>query len=109
MGTSLALARYLRSTGKEVTCLLPDAPDEALDWMPGVKDMVLFDADPGKAQEALHRADVLFALDYNGMGRLGPMADAARRHGHLAHGGPPHGARRLPHRQGAQTPLQLHR
>lgn len=78
VGTSLALARYLRSTGKEVTCLLPDAPDEALDWMPGVEDIVKFDADPGKAQEALNRADVLFALDYNGMGRLGPMADAAQ-------------------------------
>ena len=78
VGTSLALARYLRSLGKEVTCLLPDAPDEALDWMEGVKDIVLFDHDPGKAQDILHRADVLFALDYNGMGRLGPMADAAR-------------------------------
>jgi len=77
VGTSLALARYLRSTGKEVTCLLPDAPDEALDWMTGVSDIVLFDRDPGQAQEALHRADVLFALDYNGMGRLGPMKDAA--------------------------------
>ena len=39
VGTSLALARYLRAIGKEVTCLLPDAPDEALDWMPGVQDM----------------------------------------------------------------------
>ena len=78
VGTSLALARYLRSTGKEVTCVLPDAPDEALDWMPGVKDIVLFDRDPGAAQDALHRADVLFALDYNGLNRLGPMADAAR-------------------------------
>ena len=78
VGTSLALARYLRAIGKEVTCLLPDAPDEALDWMPGVQDMVLFDRHPVEAQEALHRADVLFALDYNGMGRLGPMADAAR-------------------------------
>jgi len=78
VGTSLALARYLRSLGKDVTCLLPDAPDEALDWMEGVKDIVLFDQDPGKAQDILHRADVLFALDYNGMGRLGPMADAAR-------------------------------
>ena len=78
VGTSLALARFLRTTGKEVTCLLPDAPDEALDWMPGVKDIVLFDRDPGAAQGALHRADVLFALDYNGMGRLGPMQDAAK-------------------------------
>ena len=78
VGTSLALARYLKSSGKDVTCLLPDAPDEALDWMEGVEDIVLFDRDPGKAQDILHRADVLFALDYNGMGRLGPMADAAR-------------------------------
>lgn len=78
VGTSLALARYLRTLGKTVTCVLPDAPDEALDWMPGVTDIVLFDRDPGAAQEALHRADVLFALDYNGMNRLGPMADAAR-------------------------------
>ena len=78
VGTSLALARFLSATGKEVTCLLPDAPDEALDWMPGVEDIVLFERDPGKAQDALHRADVLFALDYNGLNRLGPMADAAR-------------------------------
>ena len=78
VGTSLALARYLRSTGKEVTCLLPDAPDEALDWMPGIRDIVLFDAEPGKVQNVLHRADVIFALDYNGLNRLGPMADAAR-------------------------------
>ena len=77
VGTSLATARYLRSTGKEVTCLLPDAPDEALDWMEGVDDILIFDRDAGKAQEALHRADVLFALDYNGLKRLGPMKDAA--------------------------------
>ena len=82
VGTSLALARYLRSTGKEVTCLLPDAPDEALDWMEGVDDILIFDRDPGKAQDALHRADVPFALDYNGLKRLGPMRDAAEsRHG----------------------------
>ena len=77
VGTSLALARYLRRTGKEVTCILPDAPDEALDWMPGIEDIVLFEREPGKAQDALHGADVLFALDYNGMNRLGPMSDAA--------------------------------
>lgn len=78
VGTSLALARYLTRQGKSVQCILPDAPDEALDWMPGVSDILLFERDPGLAQEALHRADVLFALDYNGLNRLGPMEDAAR-------------------------------
>lgn len=78
VGTSLALARYLSRQGKSVQCILPDAPDEALDWMPGVSDILLFERDPGLAQEALHRADVLFALDYNGLNRLGPMEDAAR-------------------------------
>ena len=67
---SASAAARLRSTGKEVTCLLPDAPDEALDWMEGVDDILIFDRDPGKAQKAL-RADVLFALDYNGLKRLG--------------------------------------
>lgn len=78
VGTSLALARYLRASGKTVTCVLPDAPDEALHWMPGIHDIVLFEDDPGAAQDALHRADILFALDYNTLDRLGPMADAAR-------------------------------
>ena len=77
VGTSLALARYLRSKGMDAICVLPDAPDEALDWMPGMQDIILFDKDPGRAQDTLHRADILFALDYNGLGRLGPMRDAA--------------------------------
>jgi phosphoesterase RecJ-like protein len=79
VGCALAMTSYLRTQGKSVTTILPDPPDEALMWMPGVEDIVYYAEDSRQADELMANADVLFALDYNRFERLGRMSHAARK------------------------------
>jgi len=72
-GAELAFLRYLRSLGKDVRVLNPEAHTSRLDFLLREEDRVeVFD-------EAAHgawarEADALFLLDVNTLGRLGPMA-----------------------------------
>ncbi|MBR4997951.1 MAG: DHH family phosphoesterase [Bacteroidaceae bacterium] len=79
LGSTLGLAQYLRSLGKEALVLVPDAFPDFLAWMPGAQDILRYDKYPDKAQLMLATADVILALDYNGLGRVGDMAPAIEK------------------------------
>ena len=79
LGSTLGLAQYLRLLGKEALVLVPDAFPDFLAWMPGAQDILRYDKYPDKAQLMLATADVILALDYNGLGRVGDMAPAIEK------------------------------
>lgn len=76
IGSSLALAEYLRSLGKEPTVMVPDRFPDYLMWLPNSERIIRYDKHQDKADLLLKIADLVFCLDYNVPGRAGGMADA---------------------------------
>ena len=71
VGSSLAWAESLRRAGHKVTCIVPNRYPYYLDWMTGVKDIVVFKGDSeGVATAAVERADMIFCLDFHTLSRL---------------------------------------
>lgn len=79
LGSSLALCHYLKSCGKDVTVVLPNAFPDFLAWLPGAKDIVLYENNVDKAKEVIERADAFFCLDFNALNRIGDVSDAVAK------------------------------
>ena len=73
VGSTLALCHYLRSIGKDAVVVLPNAFPVFLSWMPGADDVLLYDADKERCDNAIAAADVLFCLDFNVLSRTGDV------------------------------------
>ena len=65
MGSTLALAHFLKQLGHEVTVISPTNWASFLDWMPGVQDVIDFEANKLKATDKVQEADFVFCLDFN--------------------------------------------
>lgn len=76
VGSSLAWAEALRSMGHEVTCVVPNKYPYFLDWMPDIREVVIFRFAPERALEAIRGADIVFCLDFNSLSRLEALSDA---------------------------------
>ncbi|MCR6720752.1 MAG: DHH family phosphoesterase [Chitinophagaceae bacterium] len=79
MGSSLALAHFLRKLGHSVTVISPTNWAKWLDWMPGSKEVLDYESMRAKADEILDNTDVLFCLDFNVFLRTRYMADKLRQ------------------------------
>ena len=84
IGSSLAWADFLRSRGKEVQTVIPDAFPDFLKWLPGTERLLRYDKQRERAEEAFAKADLVFCLDFNAAGRVDEMqtpleASPARR------------------------------
>lgn len=73
LGSSLALADYLRSKGKEPKVIIPDSYPDFLQWMPGSESLIRFDKHKEQAAELLSEAELLFCLDFNRTSRVDEM------------------------------------
>lgn len=71
VGSSLALSRYLKSLGKEVTVIAPDAFPDFLQWLPGTQEIVRYDKYKEKSEMILKISDLIFCLDFNTLSRVG--------------------------------------
>ncbi|HEY6505897.1 MAG TPA: DHH family phosphoesterase [Chitinophagaceae bacterium] len=65
MGSSLALAQFLRKFGHTVDVVSPTNWAKWLDWMPGCDQVIDFEFNRKLADEKLKTADWLFCLDFN--------------------------------------------
>lgn len=74
IGSSLALYHFLKKKNKEVTVIVPDAFPEFLKWMDGNSAIIHYDGQTDEAEKLIEKADLIFSLDYNGLGRIGAMA-----------------------------------
>lgn len=76
LGSTLGLANYLTTLGKEAIVIVPDAYPDFLAWLPGAQEVIRFDKHCEKAELMIAMADVIFAMDYNALSRvddMGPM------------------------------------
>ncbi len=75
IGSSLAIYHYLNGLGHNVKVICPSEYPDFLEWMPGVKDIVIYDNDPEISQQAVERADVIFFLDFNALDRIDKLGE----------------------------------
>lgn len=76
VGSSLGLWHFLNSQDKTVNVIVPNAFPDFLRWMPGSKDILLYDRYKEFADELIADADVICCLDFNAINRIGNMKDA---------------------------------
>lgn len=73
LGSSLALYHFLRRHNKSVKIIVPNSFPSFLKWLPGVRDIEVYEYNPTAAQHILMHSDLIFSLDYNIPKRLGDM------------------------------------
>jgi Exopolyphosphatase-related proteins len=77
LGSSLGLYLFLLEYGKEnVTVILPNDFPQFYRWMPGAKDIIIYEKYRDFADDLIKKADVIFCLDFNEPKRIDKMADA---------------------------------
>ena len=75
IGASLALFHYLKKYNKEVVVIVPDGFPEFLNWMSGSSTIIYYDTQEELANQFIENADLIFALDYNGLERIGNLSN----------------------------------
>jgi len=75
MGSSLGLFHYLKALKKNVSVVVPNDYPEFLQWMPGNKQVIIFEKNESKAIKLIHKADAIFTLDFNSFKRLEKLGE----------------------------------
>ena len=77
IGSSLGLFHFLNAFEKErVSVIVPNDFPKFYKWMPGAKDIIIYEKYTEFANRLLQEADVIFCLDFNEPKRVEKMADA---------------------------------
>lgn len=74
LGSSLALARYLKKKEKQVNVIIPNDFPGFLQWMPGQEEAIIYFHHSHKADALIREADIIFCLDYNAIHRVNLFA-----------------------------------
>lgn len=75
LGSSLALADYLRSLGKLSQVCIPDMFPDFLQKVPGSQYVLRYDKKPEAVAQAFSEAQLVFCLDFNRPERVDAMVD----------------------------------
>lgn len=75
MGASLGLWHYLMTIGKEPIVIVPTSFPNFYAWMPGADHVIVHEQTPQIAEDKLNEAELIFALDFNVLSRLGNMSE----------------------------------
>ena len=75
LGSSLALCHVLRRLGKDAVVVTPDMAPKSLEFIPGVKELIVLTKHELRAKRAMNEAQLLFCLDFNSMKRIDRLAE----------------------------------
>ena len=75
LGSSLALCHVLRRLGKQAVVVTPDMAPKALEFIPGVRELVVFTKHEARARRELTEAQLIFCLDYNSLHRIDRLGE----------------------------------
>lgn len=73
IGSSLAMADYLRTIGKRAQIVLPNLCPDFLRWLPGFQNICFMSETPQQARQTINEADFLILLDFNALSRIEDM------------------------------------
>lgn len=80
VGSSLALRDLFCAMGHEAVCIVPNKYPYFLDWMPGIKQLLLFRNDEeGGIERAVSQADVIVCADMSMLSRVETLSDIIAR------------------------------
>lgn len=74
IGSSLGLMHTLRKWGKNARVVTPDMLPPSLNFLPGVKDIVVYTRQELLAKQLVNEADLVMCLDFNAPYRIDRMA-----------------------------------
>jgi len=75
IGSSLALYHLLKKQGHDPVVVCPSEYPGFLEWMDGVHQMVIYDADIDLAKAEIESGDVFFCLDFNALDRIDKVGE----------------------------------
>ena len=75
VGSSLGLSSVLQKAGFTVDVIVPDGFPKFLNWMNGSDQIIVFESEQEQARTKLLEADLIFALDYNRLDRVGLLGE----------------------------------
>ena len=75
LGSSLALCHVLKRLGKDAVVVTPDMAPKSLEFIPGVRELLVYTKHELRVRNALSEAQLLFCLDYNSMKRIDRLAE----------------------------------
>lgn len=75
IGSSLAMCRYLKKLGNTVNMMVPNKFPGYYSWLPDSDKILIYESQAKLSQKLLKEADIVFALDYNAISRLGSLAE----------------------------------
>lgn len=78
IGSSLALYHFLSARGIKSRVLIPNELPSFLQWLPGLDDAVIYIENPERGDALIASADLIFCMDYNGLGRVKLFTDQLR-------------------------------
>ncbi|HLU80435.1 MAG TPA: bifunctional oligoribonuclease/PAP phosphatase NrnA [Flavobacteriaceae bacterium] len=73
LGSTLALYQFLKAENHYCTLISPNNYPEFLKWLPGEKQIILFETNREKAEKLIAEAEIIFTLDFNNLARTGEM------------------------------------
>jgi bifunctional oligoribonuclease and PAP phosphatase NrnA len=73
MGSTLGLLHYLKKLGHSATVIAPNDYPEFLKWIPGTKDVMIYENNSTESDVFITEADLIFTLDFNALHRCGAM------------------------------------
>ena len=76
VGSALALYHFLLAIEKKPTVILPNDFPDFLAWMPDADKILIYEKEQRKANAVFAQSELIFALDFNTLSRLGPMKKA---------------------------------
>lgn len=79
IGSSLALASYLKKKNHSVQVMIPDPYPDFLAWMKGHEDILVFSYHERECINAIGQAEMIVAADYNNFSRLNDAAPYVRQ------------------------------
>lgn len=78
MGSSLGLYHFLVSMDKNVSVIVPNTFPAFFRWMPGAKDVIIYNKYKEFADKLIQEADVICCLDFNVLSRIDTMEEAVK-------------------------------
>ena len=78
IGSSLGLYHFLQTQEKTVNVIVPNQFPDFLKWIPGAKDVIIYDRYKDFADRLIREADVICCLDFNELKRIDTMEEAVR-------------------------------
>jgi bifunctional oligoribonuclease and PAP phosphatase NrnA len=76
LGSVLALYRFLKKAGHEVSPISPNDYPEFLRWLPGNEEVIDYTKRKSYAEQLISNAEIIFYLDHNDAKRGSDMAEA---------------------------------